>query len=278
MVKEVRMYNTIISAQSLQENYQPENWVILDCRFDLADPEKGQSLYLQGHIENAQYANLHQQLSGVISPNSGRHPLPEISEITQFFSSVGIGENKQVVVYDDCSGAMAARAWWLLQWLGHTNVAVLDGGLQEWTKLNKPLSVQPNPAQAAHFVRHSSQYVAITTDQICSGQYQLIDARANARFRGEVEPIDPVAGHIPNALNQPFTENLTLQGLFRSKDDLVDVWQAQAKDETVHMCGSGVTACHNILAMKHAGFKPSKLYVGSWSEWIKDSARAVAKD
>ena len=144
-------------------------------------------------------------------------------------------------------------------------------------KQNKPLSVKPNPPQTAHFVRHSSQYVAITTDQICSGQYQLIDARANARFKGEIEPIDPVAGHIPNALNQPFTENLTTQGLFRSKDDLIDIWQAQAKDETVHMCGSGVTACHNILAMKHAGFKPSKLYVGSWSEWIKDSARAVAK-
>ena len=269
------MYTTVISAKALNENYQPLNWIILDCRFDLLNPEKGLSLYLQSHIADAQYANLNQQLAGSMTPNSGRHPLPEIAAITQFFSNIGIGGQKQVVVYDDCSGGIAARAWWLLQWLGHTNVAVLDGGIQTWIANGYSVDDQVSGAEQAHFVRRSSAFTAVTTAQICSADYQMVDARATARFKGEVEPIDPVAGHIPGALNKPFTDNLSDSGLFKSPAELLDHWQALDEDDTVHMCGSGATACHNILAMRIAGLKPAKLYVGSWSEWIKDSARPI---
>jgi thiosulfate/3-mercaptopyruvate sulfurtransferase len=272
------MYKTLISAQQLHAQDSDLAWVILDCRFDLGNPEKGQQAYLTNHIENAQYVNLNEQLSGAINASSGRHPLPEIADITALFSSCGVGENTQVVVYDDCGGAMASRAWWLLQWLGHENVAVLDGGIQAWQNAALPLTTQVKEITAAHFVRHASKFNVITTEQICSGDYQLVDARAAARFNGEVEPIDPVAGHVPGALNHPFNDNLTAQGAFKDSAQLNEMWQPMDKDNLVHMCGSGVTACHNLLAMCHAGLEPSKLYIGSWSEWIRDSARAVAKE
>ncbi|NQZ30126.1 MAG: sulfurtransferase [Oceanospirillaceae bacterium] len=278
------MYNTVISAQALQENYQADSWIILDCRFTLAaagnsddkSDEKGEALYAQGHIERASYLHLNNQLSGAITASSGRHPLPCIADLCHTFSQVGIGEGKQVVVYDDCSGGMAARAWWLLQWMGHTNVAVLDGGIQAWQGLDFPLSSQSYTAPTAHFVRHHSTFEVCSTEQICGGSYQLVDARAAPRFRGEVEPIDAIAGHVCGAINRPFTSNLSAQGLFKTSEELAVELAPLAVDSTVHMCGSGVTACHNILAMSHAGFKPSKLYVGSWSEWIRDSARSVA--
>ena len=270
------MYSTLITAQQLQQDYRSGNWIILDCRFDLADAAKGQAEYSKAHLGDAQYVHLNDQLAGAISSDSGRHPLPEIADISRLFSELGIGEKSQVVVYDDCSGAMAARTWWLLQWLGHSNAAVLDGGINAWCEAKLPLTSNVPMMAPAHFVRHSSEYESISTGQICSGSYQLVDARAVARFNGEQEPIDPVAGHIGGAINRPFSENLNSAGRFKSSAQLQHSWQALAADTTVHMCGSGVTACHNILAMKHAGFKPSKLYVGSWSEWIRDPARSVA--
>ncbi len=270
------MYSTLISAEQLKDQFDAESWVVLDCRFDLFDVDKGEQLYRDSHIPNAIYLNLNQQLAGEVTANTGRHPLPEISVITQLFSSIGIADKKQIIVYDDCSGAMAARAWWLLQWLGHTQVAVLDGGINAWTKREFSLTAQINTPKPAHFVRHASGFKTVTTEQICSGNYQLVDARAAGRFRGEVEPIDPVAGHIPDAVNQPFMENLTEQGLFKSTDDLQALWSPLVQQNTTHMCGSGVTACHNILAVCHAGFTAPNLYVGSWSEWIRDSARPVS--
>ena len=270
------MYNTIISAAALQDNYNRDSWIIIDCRFDLADATKGEQLYHRGHIEDAQYLNLNLQLSGEITTSSGRHPLPNIAALCQIFSEAGIAENTQVVVYDNMSGAMAARAWWLLQWLGHTNVALLDGGIQAWQALDFPLSSQSYSAPTAHFIRHRTAFEVRTTDQLCSGSYQLVDARAAPRFNGEVEPIDPVAGHVPGALNRPFSLNLTDQGVFKAQGVLKVELESLADDSTVHMCGSGVTACHNILAMCYAGFNPSKLYVGSWSEWIRDSLRPIA--
>ncbi|EPJ55902.1 MAG: hypothetical protein OFPI_02020 [Osedax symbiont Rs2] len=270
------MYNTLITAQQLQQDYCTDNWIILDCRFDLADAAKGQAEYSKGHIGDAQYVHLNDQLAGVIGSDSGRHPLPEIAAITSLFSELGIAEQCQVVVYDDCAGAMAARAWWLLQWLGHSNAAVLDGGINAWREAQLPLTSSVPAIAPAHFVRRSSDFESISTAQICSGTYQLVDARAKARFNGEQEPIDPVAGHVEGAINRPFSENLSSTGQFKSSVDLQHSWQTLAGDTTVHMCGSGVTACHNILAMKHAGFKPSKLYAGSWSEWIRDPARSVA--
>ncbi|MFT5708122.1 MAG: thiosulfate/3-mercaptopyruvate sulfurtransferase [Oceanospirillaceae bacterium] len=269
------MFSTLITAQQLAHNYHSDHWVILDCRFDLMDTNKGQLAYQQGHIEGAQYIDLNKQLSGVINAHSGRHPLPEIADITHLLSQCGVGAHTQVVVYDDCSGAMSARAWWLLQWLGHENVAVLDGGIDAWLDASLALTKTVPVIENAHFVRRSSLYQAVTTDQICSGDYQLIDARAAARFNGEVEPIDPIAGHIPSALNRPFTQNLTSNKCFKPALELQEIWSPLAQDNSVHMCGSGVTACHNLLAMRHAGLAVTKLYVGSWSEWIKDSARAV---
>jgi len=270
------MYNTLISAQQLNQDYDSGSWIILDCRFDLADASKGQAEYTKAHIGDAQYVHLNDQLAAVITSDSGRHPLPEIAAITSLFSNLGIGEHSQVVVYDDCNGAMAARAWWLLQWLGHSNAAVLDGGINAWRQAKLPLNSSVPTIAPGHFVRHSSEYESITTAQICSGSYQLVDARAVARFNGEQEPIDPVAGHVSGAINRPFSDNLSATGHFKTTGELQQSWQPLAADTTVHMCGSGVTACHNILAMKHAGFKPSKLYVGSWSEWIRDPARSVA--
>lgn len=272
------MYKTIISAAQLHTQITQSSWIILDCRFDLANPDKGYQAYQAAHLPNAQYVNLNEQLSGEISPSTGRHPLPEIADVTALFAQCGVTENTQVIVYDDCSGAMAARAWWLLQWLGHENVAVLDGGIQAWVDAGFDLTQSVSEPLAGHFVRKSSAFQAVTTEQICSGDYLLVDARAAARFQGKMEPIDPVAGHVPEALNHPFTNNLTVQGFYKEPAQLLQMWQKVDADNLVHMCGSGVTACHNLLAMCHAGLSPSKLYVGSWSEWIRDSARAVAKD
>ncbi len=272
------MFKTLVSAQQLHAQDSDLSWVILDCRFDLANPDKGHQAYLADHIEDAQYVNLNTQLSGAINASTGRHPLPEIADITALFSAFGVGDKTQVVVYDDCSGAMASRAWWLLQWLGHENVAVLDGGIQGWQNAGYSLTQKISEPAQAHFVRHSSKFQAVTTDQICSADYQLVDARAPARFQGQVEPIDPVAGHIPDAINHPFNDNLNDAGVFKDSAQLLAMWQELDKENLVHMCGSGVTACHNLLAMCHAGLEPSKLYVGSWSEWIRDSARAVAKE
>ncbi|MCJ8341178.1 MAG: sulfurtransferase [Pseudomonadales bacterium] len=271
------MYSTLITAQQLQQDYCTGNWIILDCRFDLADASKGHAEYAKAHIADAQYVHLNEQLAGAITSDSGRHPLPEIAAITRLFSELGIAEKTQVVVYDDCGGAMAARAWWLLQWLGHSNAAVLDGGINAWRTANYPLTSSIPTVAGVHFVRRSSDFASITTGQICSGSYQLVDARAEARFNGQQEPIDPVAGHVSGAINRPFSQNLTADGCFKTTNELQHSWQPLATDTTVHMCGSGVTACHNILAMKHAGFKASKLYVGSWSEWIRDPARSVAR-
>jgi thiosulfate/3-mercaptopyruvate sulfurtransferase len=269
------MYHTLITAQELNQHYSSDDWVILDCRFNLADADKGEALYINGHIKSAQYVNLNQQLSGAVTAVSGRHPLPEVTAITQVFSQAGIGEHQQVVVYDDCSGAMAARTWWLLQWLGHSKVAVLEGGVDAWLQAGYSLTAHSINPVSRHFVRRDSAYQAISITQLCSGQYQLVDARAAARFNGEEEPIDQVAGHIPDAVNRPFSDNLTPAGLFKSRDQLKAQWQTLANDNTLHMCGSGVTACHNILAMRHAGLCASKLYVCSWSEWIRDPTRRV---
>jgi thiosulfate/3-mercaptopyruvate sulfurtransferase len=270
------MFDTLISATQLQQNYQADHWVVLDCRFDLMDVSKGEALYQACHIENAIYVNLNEQLSGTITALSGRHPLPEIAALTNLFSKLGIGSHSQVVVYDDCGGAIAARAWWLLKWLGHESVALLDGGIQSWQALGYACSdVSPDIIET-HFVRKHSVYETLSTQQICSGDYQLIDARASARYLGEVEPIDAIAGHVPGAVNYPFSDNLNEQGLFKSKLELLNQWQGIADTNNVHMCGSGVTACHNILSMVYAGLPVTRLYTGSWSEWIRDSSRPVS--
>jgi thiosulfate/3-mercaptopyruvate sulfurtransferase len=227
---------------------------------------------------------LDEDLSGPITPVSGRHPLPAPAQLARTLGDWGIGETSQVVAYDDAGGIIAARLWWLLRWLGHANCALLDGGLPRWLQRGLPLTEDmPTPQPATLPDRHDdSLWVDSVTVHAKLGEAGslLLDARAAARFHGEMEPIDPVAGHIPGAENLPLEGNLHVDGHFLAPAELrrryTDVLGERAPDRVIHMCGSGVTACHNLLAMEVAGLKGSKLYTGSWSEWIRDPARPIS--
>lgn len=279
-------YQTIVSANLISQNLNDPNWVILDCRDSLQDKEYGYRSYLEGHIPNASFCYLYNDFSSPITESSGRHPPPKVDELIKKLGNWGIDENTQVVVYDDVSGAMAGRMWWQLRALGHKNVAVLNGGLKYWLAQNLPITTEIIKPQQRQFSVDFNPIQLITTNQVSKNiedqQFSLLDARAAPRYRGEVEPIDPIAGHVPNAINRDFSMNLDDQGLFLSADVLKQQFQAivdQAPNQqVVHMCGSGVTACHNMLAMEIAGLSGSKLYLGSWSEWIADSSRPVAKE
>ena len=276
------MYSTIISAHDLKENLS-SGWVVFDCRFSLADTNAGQAAYDAGHIPGAVYLHLDHDLSSEITSESGRHPLPDMAQLATRFAEAGVSGQTQVVVYDDCGGAMAARAWWLLGCLGHKNVAVLDGGYPAWLGAGGEESQSVEPQVEGDFSGSCQSSCYLTVRQLQTELAQasicLVDARGGERFRGDVELIDPVAGHIPGAVNRPLTDNLD-QGVFKSPDCLRDEWLAVIGDvapkQTVHMCGSGITACHNQLAMTIAGLKGSRIYAGSWSEWIRDPQRPVA--
>ncbi len=285
-------YTTLIqpyelaSALDSSPVFQTSGWVILDCRFNLMNSSAGRALYETGHLPNAQYADLEQDLSSPKTADSGRHPLPAIDSLVAKFSAWGIDETTQVVVYDDANGAFAGRAWWLLRWLGHQNVAVLNGGIQAWTHSGYELTEKVVPPTARQFVAQINDNLMISTAQLeqliadNSKSYCLLDARAPERYRGEVEPIDPIAGHIPTAINAPFTGNLDTNGGFLNPEKLrarFDELRGQlSPEQVICSCGSGVTACHNLIAMEHAGLKGAKLYVGSWSEWITDLRRPIA--
>lgn len=273
-------FSTLISAKELHQHLDLNNWVVIDCRFSLGDTEGGRNNYLKNHIPNAIYAHLDTDLSAPIIPNqTGRHPLPTIEKMTKLFSKWGINDDTQVVAYDDRGGGIAARLWWMLQSLGHEKVAVLDGGWQHWeennlptdsgiiTPLLKQFEAKPKTNQ---FVNRNfvEQMIEDKKDD-----FLLIDSRAAKRYRGETEPIDFKAGHIPTAVNMPFAENLDADGLFLSKEKLHNRFEkikaTTPSEKMIFYCGSGVTACHNLLAMKHAGLGNGRLYVGSWSEWIQ---------
>jgi thiosulfate/3-mercaptopyruvate sulfurtransferase len=277
-------FTTLVNCDQLAEHLGSPTWVVVDCRFNLADPAAGEEAYTAGHIPGAHYAHLDHDLSGPITPTSGRHPLPDATKLAQRLGQWGITEHTQVVAYDDAGGAFAARLWWLLRWLGHARVAVLDGGFSAWTRGGYSTSIEVATPRPGVFVPTTdpSQWVtsAALEGLVAAGSVQLIDARDPERFRGEVEPIDPVAGHIPGAINVPFKQNLNSDGTFQSPDALRDrfapVIGSREPETVVHMCGSGVTACHNVLAMEHAGLGGTRLYAGSWSEWIRDGSRPVA--
>ena len=284
------MYNTIISARDLAARFDNEakldqNWVIFDCRFSLADPNAGETAFLAGHIPGAQFLDMNRDLAAEPSFRAGRHPLPDADELATKLAAAGVTAGKQVIVYDDCGGAMAGRAWWLLRWLGHAEVAVLDGGLAAWQAEGGILETEVSVATASHFSARLQNSSVLSVEQLQAEmeQIQLVDARAGERYRGEREPIDPVAGHVPGALNRPLTDNLD-EGYFKSASQLRQEWlqvlgheHLDSGDAVVHMCGSGITACHNLLAMEIAGLSGSRLYAGSWSEWIKDISRPIAK-
>ncbi len=278
------LYTTLISCRELVAHLGSPTWVVVDCRFNLADPAAGEEAYHAGHIPGAHYAHLDRDLSGPITPTSGRHPLPDTAKLAQRLGQWGVTEHSQVVAYDDAGGAFAARLWWLLRWLGHSRVAVLDGGYPAWTRGGHSTTTEIPATRPGTFVPSvdPSQWLtsAALEGLVADKSVQLIDARDPERFRGEVEPIDLVAGHIPGAVNLPFKQNLTPEGTFESPEKLSQRFAplAESRDpETiVHMCGSGVTACHNVLAMEHAGLGGSRLYAGSWSEWIREAGRPVA--
>lgn len=276
-------YKTTVSTEELANHLHDPDWVIFDCRFTLTDPAAGQKLYETGHIPGARYAHLDKDLSSPVTDTTGRHPLPDPEILASKLGAWGVDEKKQVVVYDDVFGAMAIRLWWLLKWLGHENVALLDGVYPNWVRQKNPINNDQPVIRPTTFNARLNNSLWVTADglQQALGENStlLIDARAEERYSGEVEPLDKVAGHIPGAINLPWEDNLDLGGKILSAEELRQLYQDLMGDkgpsQVIHMCGSGVTACHNIMAMEHAGLSGSRLYAGSWSEWIQDSKRPV---
>jgi len=280
---------TLVSAQELRSRLEHgESVVLLDASFDLGDADAGRRAYLAGHLPQAHYAHLGHDLSGpqrdAAGRFHGRHPLPDRTVWAATVARWGIGPDSAVVAYDAQGGPYAARAWWLLRWLGHEDVAVLDGGIAAWRSAGGALETgEPagTAAAAAPYPAHAAACSTIDAESLRSqlGRLRLIDARAGERFRGEVEPLDRAAGHIPGARNRPFKDNLESDGRFKSREALHDEWAALRDGDAtvVHYCGSGVTACHNLLAAAHAGWDDGLLYPGSWSEWSDDPARPQAR-
>lgn len=277
------MYPTLIDCEHLSHHLAEPDWVVVDCRFDLLKPQAGQEAYALGHIPGAVYADLNQDLSSPVTAHSGRHPLPDPHDFAQQLGKWGIGNTSQVVVYDASNGGYAVRLWWMLRWLGHAAVALLDGGFAAWQAAELPVMAQIPTPITRQFIPAVHPDMNLTTVQIRDGMAShtitIVDARTSVRYAGEVEPIDPVAGHIPTALNYPYEGNCTAKGCFLPASQLKARFAALSDhpDRVVHMCGSGVTACHNLLAMEIAGLSGSKLYAGSWSEWVRDPTNPIIK-
>ena len=276
-------YTTLIDIAALKIHLRDPDWIMVDCRFNLMEPEAGRRAYRENHLPGARYAHLDEDLSGPITPETGRHPLPDPARLAQRFGAWGIGHHTQVEAYDDLGGMLAAaRLWWLLRWLGHETVAVLDGGLPAWLKAGLPLTAELPVASSTRFDARPDDRLWLTAAQVQAlpPEEVVLDARGAARYRGEMEPIDPVAGHIPGAVNLPTDGHLTPEGGFLPMVALRARFDAALSGKPpaaiVHSCGSGVTACHNLLAMEAAGLPGSRLYPGSWSEWIRDPERPVA--
>jgi thiosulfate/3-mercaptopyruvate sulfurtransferase len=297
---------TLITPRQLAARLEDPGFAIIDCRFELGRPQWGREAYAATRIPHALYGHLDHDLSGERSASTGRHPLPPVDALAARLGQWGIDAQVQVVAYDQGPGADAARLWWLLRWLGHTKVAVLDGGLAAWQQERLPLDTTPRPASAADFPsaaaaqahhgrqarrfepRPDGEMVASTPEleellakgRLASGDAVLVDARSADRFAGRNETIDPVAGHIPGARNHPFTDNLDATGRFLDRGTLRErfakTFEGVPPDAAICMCGSGVTACHNLLAMEVAGLQGARLYAGSWSEWIRDPRHPIA--
>lgn len=277
-------YTTLVDAATLAAHLDDPAWLIVDVRHQLADTSYGERSYVESHIPGAVFLHCDRDLSGPMTGLNGRHPLPAVDALVRRLGEIGIDAATQVVVYDDAQGMIAGRLWWLLRWLGHDRVALLDGGLQSWLAAGGAMDAERPVLRPKHFVRGEglppvdAQYVSAGLEavQIC-----LVDARSPDRFRGENETMDPVGGHIPGAVNRFFRDNLQADGRYKPAAELRTEWLAMlggvAPERVVHQCGSGVSACHNLLAMEVAGLTASRLYAGSWSEWCADPARPVAR-
>jgi thiosulfate/3-mercaptopyruvate sulfurtransferase len=274
------MPTTLVSTAELAAH---RDWRVFDCRHDLAKPALGEEQYRQAHIPGALFAHLDRDLSAPKTGRNGRHPLPDPKNFVKWVEKTGILSTDQVVCYDAANGAMAARLWWMLRWIGHENVAVLDGGLAKWLAEKRPVTAEVPRFNASHHAmnRKPRGHVSASEVERQSNAMLLLDARAPARYRGEQEPIDPVAGRIPGARNRFNMDNVSPQGTFKSAEQLRQEFRAVLGDrspsELVHYCGSGVAACHNLLAMEVAGLPGGKLFAGSWSEWSADPKRPVEK-
>ena len=276
---------TLISTDALAKHVNESSYVIVDCRFKLDDPAWGEREYASAHIPGAVYAHLDRDLSGTKSGTNGRHPLPDGMTLASTLGRLGISDGMQVVTYDEDNGAYASRLWWMLRWMGHTAVAVLDGGFAKWKaeKRRTKSGVEQRPFRPFSGAPQRDMTIDVNgVEQLTTrSDWRLVDARAPERYRGEVEPIDKQAGHIPTAVNHFFQSNLDEHGLFRTPEDLrqrfVPTLGRVPSNQIVCYCGSGVTACHDLLAMEHAGLKGAKLYAGSWSEWSSAPHREIEK-
>lgn len=279
-------YTTLISVADLSKHIFDPSWIVLDCRHDLGNPDAGRRAFEEGHLPNAQFAHLDTELAGekVGADNvfRGRHPLPDRASFIATLQRWGINETSQVVAYDAQGGMFAARLWWMLRWVGHESVAVLDGGLPAWLAEGMWLSTEAAPRVLGTLTDRPALVSTVSVDYIMNTlpdqKRTIVDARAPDRFRGENETIDPVGGHIPGAKNRFFKENLQIDGRFKSAEQLRSEFNAliAQPSSAIMQCGSGVTACHNLLALEIAGLSGAALYPGSWSEWCADPARPVA--
>jgi thiosulfate/3-mercaptopyruvate sulfurtransferase len=273
--------STLVSTQALSAHLG--RWRVFDCRHDLAQPALGEAQYRERHIPGALFASLDRDLSAPKSGRNGRHPLPERGAFIAWLGRQGLQRTHSVACYDAGNGAMAARLWWMLRWAGHAQVAVLDGGYAKWLAEGRPITADIPQFRPTRYPERPALVEAVDVQELEQARPDrlLLDARAPARFRGEQEPIDPVAGHIPGAQNRFNAENLSAHGTFKAPAQLREEFEAvlggRAPHEVVHYCGSGVAACHNLLAMEVAGLPGGSLYAGSWSEWSADPTRPIAR-
>ena len=278
------MPHPLVSCEQLAAHLNDPDWRIVDCRHQLSDVGYGQRVYAEGHLPGAFFMHLDRDLSGAMSGCNGRHPLPNPQVLAAKFGAIGISSRTQVVAYDDAEGMVSGRLWWMLRWLGHDNVAVLDGGFNRWVKEGRPLTRDIPVVLPTVFEVEQRDWV-VTADEVLANialpELVVVDARGPDRFRGENETIDPVGGHIPGARNRFFRDNLDADGRFRPAAELrrefLELFAGTPPDKTVMQCGSGVSACHNLIALELAGLTGARLYAGSWSEWCSDSARPVEK-
>jgi thiosulfate/3-mercaptopyruvate sulfurtransferase len=279
----MRHFTTLVDTTTLATQLDRADLVLFDCRFDLGNVSWGMSEYAAAHLPGASYLHLDRDLSRPVTEHSGRHPLPDPHDFARLLGARGVGPDCQLVAYDQGNGAYAARLWWLARWIGLRNVAVLDGGIAAWRAAGLPLeqSVR-NPVPRELHLR-LAEGAWLTSEAVNEARFRpgnlLIDARGAERFAGRNETIDPIAGHVPGARNHPFLGNLGVDGRFLSAGQLRERWSillgALPASAVIAMCGSGVTACHNLLALEHAGFSGGRLYAGSWSEWIRDPRRPI---
>ena len=279
------MSTPLMEPMALAQIIKNEEIIVFDCRHQLTDPSYGREQFLLGHLPGAIFASIDDHLSGVPTGDNGRHPLPKVDDLRLFLEKNGVSNSTTVVCYDDAGGVYASRLWWLLRWLGHEQVSVLNGGIQSWTSMGQQLEIIERTPRSRQILEINLNDVHVDADYILgklqSEDLVIIDARANDRFRGKNETIDPIAGHIPGAINRFFKANLDETGQMKGgntlREEFLDLIGSENVTNVVHQCGSGVSACHNLLAMEVAGLVGSKLYPGSWSEWISDKSRPISQ-